>query len=165
MRVNDRVELMEDADTIDKGKVGTVIQKDMYCVCVEFDDDIDGHAGEADGLDGKSGHCWYIKESSLKVIRTPAVGDRIISKERRKTVNGFIPMFARGKILLVDEDDDTALVEFDYDIGGHEGGMWQDLGCKDGHTWWLTPDQYVTEEEFIDVMLENTTKVRSLFRG
>lgn len=62
-KTGDRVVFIGDVDSI-KGKVGTVIDTNMY-VYVEFDDYIGGHS-----LDGrcKLGHGWYCSFSHLKDI-------------------------------------------------------------------------------------------------
>jgi len=40
-------------------KWGVIKYKNEELICIEFDDNINGHDGNSGGCKGKNGHCWY----------------------------------------------------------------------------------------------------------
>ena len=43
---------------------GTIKYKNNNVLCIEFENNIQGHDGFSAGCRGKSGHCWYFKNNS-----------------------------------------------------------------------------------------------------
>ena len=70
-KVGDRVECIEKETWNYRiaGKKGTILQVTPTDVLVEFDDDVNGHAGGwGSDIKGKPGHCWYVRFDKLRHV-------------------------------------------------------------------------------------------------
>ena len=66
VKVGDRVRAIHDyRDRRLEGKIGTVVEVEGFCVGVDFDSEIDGHA--CGGL-ARMGHGWYLPYSYLEYV-------------------------------------------------------------------------------------------------
>lgn len=69
-KIGDKIKIKKDTNVTGKflkgGMTGNVIELLKNGVCVEFDDDINGHSG-SDGK-GKCGHCWCVRFDDIEHI-------------------------------------------------------------------------------------------------
>ena len=66
VKVGDRVRaIRDDRDRRLEGKIGTVVEVAGFCVGVDFDSEIDGHA--CGGL-ARMGHGWYLPDYYLEYV-------------------------------------------------------------------------------------------------
>jgi len=82
MKIGDRVIATQDVSSNRiKGKRGFIQCKGVsdFEWSVQFDDDIGGHTGDGKG---KIGHCWFMRETDLKLISTPPAWELIIHPDK-----------------------------------------------------------------------------------
>lgn len=65
------------------------------------------------------------------------VGDRVVVVEAPEAKNNWrLNILAGDKGTIIVKRDGQYLIQFDRDIGGHDGACEKPLG-KDGHCWWM----------------------------
>jgi hypothetical protein len=65
------------------------------------------------------------------------IGDRVVVVEAPKKGNRYgLNISASDKGTLIVKRDGRYLIQFDREIGGHDGACEKPLG-KDGHCWWM----------------------------
>ena len=126
------------------GERGTVICKDPYALnayIVEFNAFVDGH--DADGR-GRNGHCWSCDAQNLRLVDRvkPSkfnVGDRVkcvTTREGESLKGGKV-----GTVIAHSIVKKVPLVEFDENVGGHNGRYRAERNGKDGHCWYCRDNE------------------------
>ena len=150
------------------GKKGTVlgVPGSHPPILVEFDENVGGHGGNYPkfGLSGKEGHCWFVypEEITLIIEETYKVGDRVVYCGKTKSMVYLHEGETKGTVLGVCSSYPPILVEFDEYIKGHNGnGVIPGLEGKDGHCWFVTPEEIsVVKESPAGFVVEDKVEVK-----
>jgi len=121
-------------------------------ILVEFDENIGGHGGNYQkyGLGGKEGHCWFVYPDEVTLIteETYKVGDRVVYCGKTKSIVYLHEGETKGTVLGVCSSYPPILVEFDEYIKGHNGnGVIPGVEGKEGHCWFVTPEEISVVKE------------------
>ena len=118
--IGDRVIFTRDHELgtkVKNGDKGTIIDVSnfAYCVCVEFDRNINGHDGNSINTKGKDGHCWWIFNPNDEL--------RLLSDDTKKlvvTVNGtetLARLYDNNKVIKTATAKCSPADKFDCETG------------------------------------------------
>lgn len=123
------------------GQIGRIIGECIFreeCYFVEFERFVDGH--DANGR-GRKGHCWSCLASHLRMVEALNesafnVGDRVICVAPHASIIDYSIKGKVGTIIGHSIYRKVPLVEFDENVGGHNGRCRAERNGKDGHCWY-----------------------------
>lgn len=74
------------------------------------------------------------------------IGDRVVVVTAPRTrIN--VNIGDKGTVIDVRPCNGSVLVQFDKDIGGHDGNGRGSVVGKSGHCWWLDKDPWLSKEQ------------------
>lgn len=158
VRVKPTLQTVEPLNTVLRGKTGVIKYIESgtsYNVLVEFDKNINGHNGNTPILKIKDGHGWWVSNEDLEKIfpaEEPVFESEILKPDTEFTVGTRVKVTVNthtknntnllGKTgVIAGLDNKLILVNFDEDVGGHDGGSIAVVRgiakTPERHGWWL----------------------------